>query len=836
MMSAPDLTTPWSRAVYARALFAVDPSRFGAVLRSGAGPARDAWLKHLSEDLAPATPMRRAPAHITDDRLLGGLDLAATLRSGRPVAEPGLLAQIDGGVLVLAMAERIAANAAARIVRAFDRGEVSAEREGFSSLAPSRFGIVALDEGDGEDERPPPALMERLAFWIDLTEVSAREVDERPVSPEEIAEARARLGAIETSEAAISTLVAVAAQLGVASLRAPLHALAAARAAAALRGGARVEEPDIAVAAALTLAPRATRMPAPPSQSEPDEAPQDEAPQDKPPQDTPPEGTPPEDRDPDDAAQETPPEISADELEDIILAAARAAIPSDLMRRIEMGLARRSSQSQAGKAGANMASKLRGRPIGARAGALREGRLGLVETLRAAAPWQRLRRGPNDDPRRVRVRVEDFRIRRFRQKRGTTAIFVVDASGSSAMQRLAEVKGAIELLLVDCYVRRDSVALVAFRGKGAEIVLPPTRSLARAKRTLAGLPGGGGTPIASGIDTALALADRIKRQGQSPLMVLMTDGRANVARDGAPGRAHALEDALRAARQARAAGLAALAIDTSAANARRRRRRPRPGIAEAMSARYLKLPQADAARGQRGRAQGGRDMNARARTTRADDDHRLRLDRDGKDWPLRDTSRFVEAGGLRWHVQMLGRGPVLLLVHGAAAATHSWRDLAPMLARHFASSCPICRATASPIRCAGAISRFRAWRARSPRLLRALDAGAGNRRRPFRRRRARRQALHRRRHCAEIVGQPQRRLAAVRGSRRPSVSRDGEDAVPQSARAAPVRLVGRPARDLAPAARHGIDDRGARNRSLCAPVRRFRPCRGRARHDGQLGS
>ena len=133
---------------------------------------------------------------------------------------------------------------------------------------------------------------------------------------------------------------------------------------------------------------------------------------------------------------------------------------------------------------------------------------------------------------------------RFRERRETTAIFVVDASGSSAMARLPEVKGAIELLLADCYVRRDSVALVAFRGKTAEIVLPPTRSLMRAKRMLAGLPGGGGTPLACGLDAALALAESVRRKGPCPLLVLMTDGRANICREGAACREQAMEDAL----------------------------------------------------------------------------------------------------------------------------------------------------------------------------------------------------------------------------------------------------------------------------------------------------
>jgi magnesium chelatase subunit D len=99
---------------------------------------------------------------------------------------------------------------------------------------------------------------------------------------------------------------------------------------------------------------------------------------------------------------------------------------------------------------------------------------------------------------------DDFRVTRYKQRSETTTIFVVDASGSAALHRLAEAKGAVELLLADCYVRRDRVAMIAFRGPGAELLLPPTRSLVRAKRSLAGLPGGGGTPLASASTRYLA--------------------------------------------------------------------------------------------------------------------------------------------------------------------------------------------------------------------------------------------------------------------------------------------------------------------------------------------
>jgi len=578
----------WGFASQAAALFAVDPRLGGVALHAAAGPVRDAWMD-LLRSLAPAkAPFRRAPLSIGDERLLGGLDLPATLRAGRPVAQTGLMAESHGGFLVLAMAERLTTGTAARIASALDSGEVSAEREGLSLRAPARFGVVALDEGQGDDERPPAALLDRLAFHLDLNEVGHRCAREHFACAEDVAQARDRLASVRADDKAIEALVTVAARLGVESLRAISLALRAACAACALRGAQALEEEDIMSAARFVLAPRATLFPTSepaPEEDQPEESeskPEDE--QDRQPPETPPDNNEPQDQ------QDLP------DLTDLVLAAALAAIPPGLLAQLQTGRAMRIKSERGGKSGANAPAGKRGRPIGARQGQLREGRLGLVDTLRAAAPWQRMRRKglAEEAARRVVVHPEDFRIKRFKQRRETSAIFVVDASGSSAMQRLAEVKGAIELLLVDCYARRDSVALVAFRGKTAEIVLPPTRSLARAKRVLAGLPGGGGTPIAAGIETALALADTVRRKGQTPLVVLMTDGRANVGRTGAPGRAAAFEDALQAGRQVRAAGIATLAIDTAPALGPAGTA-PTAKLGEAMNARYIRLPYANAA-------------------------------------------------------------------------------------------------------------------------------------------------------------------------------------------------------------------------------------------------
>jgi magnesium chelatase subunit D len=570
----PGPTLPvWPLALAAAAALAVDPAGLGgAVIRAPAGPVRERWQAALRQVLPAAAPWRRIPLHVNDSRLLGGLDLTATLKAGRPVAERGLLAEADGGLVLLPMGERVSAATAARLTAALDAGEVALERDGLTLRSPARFGVVLFDEGDADDERPPAGLLDRLAFHLDLLGVSWSETTDADFAAHEIAAARRRLPRVHIPDAALQALTTTAAALGIASLRAPLLALRAARAACALDGRLTVNEDDAEFAAGAVLAPRATCWPAPADDRADHEQPPPEA-----------DAQSPDSRD---DARDRP-------LEDVILEAALAAIPPRLLAQLQFGGLSRSRAPASGRSGQVQQGRLRGRPAGTRRGELRHGqRLNVVETLRAAAPWQPLRRrqrGGSALPARIEVRPDDFRISRFRHRTQTTTIFVVDASGSAALHRLAEAKGAVELLLADCYVRRDRVALIAFRGQGAEVVLSPTRSLVRAKRSLAGLPGGGGTPLATGIDLAAELAASLARRGDAPVLIVLTDGRANVARDGKGGRAAAQADALAAARLVRAANVASLLIDTSP--------RPEPQaecIAAAMGARYLPLPHADA--------------------------------------------------------------------------------------------------------------------------------------------------------------------------------------------------------------------------------------------------
>ena len=135
-------------AVSAAALFAVDPQALGGVaIRALAGPVRDQWLALLRGWLPPERPWRRVPLNIADGRLLGGLDLSATLSAGRPIAERGLLAEADGGVVLLAMAERLSAGTVARLSAVLDDGELRLARDGIAGTVPARLGVIALDEG-----------------------------------------------------------------------------------------------------------------------------------------------------------------------------------------------------------------------------------------------------------------------------------------------------------------------------------------------------------------------------------------------------------------------------------------------------------------------------------------------------------------------------------------------------------------------------------------------------------------------------------------------------------------------------------------------------------------
>ncbi len=531
----------WARARLALHMVAADPYGLGGILlRARAGPVRDAFLA-----LLPASARRLHP-NIQDDQLFGGIDINATLASGAVVMEPGLAAH--QGLLVLSMAERATPPLAGRLARLMDRAD-----------APP---LIALDEGI-DDEATPLTITDRLAFHLDLSELTHRDLARIDVQdPQPLAPAR-------LTDADIEQIANVAEAFGVPSLRAGCFALRAAQINAALAGRDAVNSQDIKAAIALVLIPRATQIPQTETEQE----------------EQPPEQEPPPPQDDDDSNNGN--SDQQDRLpDDMLIEAAKALLPPDFLDR----LAEKQQRSGMGSgSGAAKSGNRRGRPLPSRSGRLGgSARLDLIATLRSAAPWQRIRRASQPDRKGVIIHPSDIHLRRYEEKSDRLLIFVVDASGSAALTRLAEAKGAVELMLAAAYARRDHVSLVAFRGEMAEVLLSPTRSLVRTKRELAALPGGGATPLALGLKEALTLVEAARQKGMLPTIALLTDGRANIALDGTPNRAQAAEDASVMAQLLRVSGSDAVIIDMG-----RRPERQLSDLAKVMGGTYLALPMAN---------------------------------------------------------------------------------------------------------------------------------------------------------------------------------------------------------------------------------------------------
>jgi magnesium chelatase subunit D len=574
-------------AALVASLFAVDPEGLGGVcLRSLPQPARDQWLQLLRELLPLQQAWRRAPCNISDDRLLGGLDLTATLNAGRVIAARGILSEADGGIVIMSMAERLTGHTCACLSAVIDSGAVLLDRDGVARRFSARVAIVALDESVAEDECVPHGLLDRLAFLVDLSGLDTRSMLVPHHEREQILAARRLIPRIQADAAVITAICGAALALGADSPRVSLLTLRAARAAAALAGRSSITAQDAALAVRLVLAPRATLMPAGmpvgegSEQTNPEEGPDGEPPNN---------AIPPSDAS-DAWSRDALEPADAGAVTNTVLAAAAAAIPKGLLAATVARAEQHKSKARGvGRAGALRAAAGRGRPAGLRSGPPQgAARLNLSATLRTAAPWQVLRGRTSLDG-KVRIAASDLRVTRYKQRSRTLTIFAVDASGSAALNRLGEAKGAVELLLAECYIRRDLVSVIAFRGRGAEILLPPTRSLVRAKRSLASLPGGGGTPLAAAIEAAGVLANQARRRGETPTIVLLSDGRANVARNGAPGRESAHNDAMGVAGWVRRCNVAAVFVDTST--------RPNvlaQALALNMGAKYVALPYANA--------------------------------------------------------------------------------------------------------------------------------------------------------------------------------------------------------------------------------------------------
>jgi len=534
------------------------------------------------------------PVGATEDRVLGSLHLEKALAQGTAEYEPGLLARAHRGVLYVDEVNLLHDHLVDLLLDAAATGRATVERDGVSLTHDARFVLVGTMNPEEGELRPQlldrfgltvevaaprdPALRvevvrRRMAYDADPAGFAAAWAPAEQALGDRVRAAQAALPDVVLGDDVLTTIAELCAAFDVDGMRADLVTARTAVAHAAWQGRSTVTTEDVRVAARFALPHRRRRNPfdspgldedtldevlGDPEPPEPDP----EGPDGGGPDGGGPDGGAPGDGDP------TPPDAGPSDRPgtpepsppppgpDSPGAASTSTVGASATYRTRLFTVRGTGEGEAGRR--SRATTATGRRTGARPGTT--GAVHLVETVRAAAPHQVVRGRAPGAGGRLLLEPADLRVADREGQESNLVLLCVDASGSmAARRRMVEVKGAVLSLLLDAYQRRDKVGLVTFRGTGAELALPPTRSVDVAATRLEDLPAGGRTPLAEGLLEAARVLDRerVRDPRRRPLLVVVTDGRATAGAD-AVTRSRQVADHLAAT------GVASLVVDCEA--------------------------------------------------------------------------------------------------------------------------------------------------------------------------------------------------------------------------------------------------------------------------------